>query len=357
MPHIPVTPISTPATAQILPAEWSVQSGVMLTWPHRHGDWAPRLAQVEPVFVAIAQAVAARETVLITCFDRAHRQHVAALIAAAQIPVERVRWFVQPSNDTWARDHGPITVVRGGRAHLLDFQFNGWGNKYGADLDNALTQGLHAAGAFGDTPIEPVPLVLEGGSIEVDGAGTLLTTSRCLLSPARNPKLSPTQIEGELKRHLGVHRILWLHHGYLAGDDTDSHIDTLARFCDAHTIAYVSCDDPNDEHYAELKAMERELQAFRRADGGAYKLVPLPWPRARLNDDGERLPATYANFLIINDAVLVPTYDDPADGTALARLRDCFPAREIVPIACLPLIYQYGSLHCVTMQLPAGVSL
>jgi agmatine deiminase len=198
-------------------------------------------------------------------------------------------------------------------------------------------------------------MVLEGGSIEVDGSGTLLTTARCLLAPTRNPTLTREQIEKRLMDLLGINRILWLQHGYLAGDDTDSHIDTLARLCDSRTIAYVHCNDPDDEHYAELKAMEAELKSFRAADGQPYRLVPLPWPRAKFDEDGNRLPATYANFLVINDAVLVPTYQDPADSEALTRMQECFPDREVVAIDCLPLIYQFGSLHCVTMQLPEGV--
>lgn len=357
MARIPITPVpaTAAATPYRLPPEWAAQSGVMLTWPHAHGDWAARLAQVEPVFVAIAAAVAVRESVLIVCYDAAHRAHIAQLLAQAGIDVARVRLYVAESNDTWARDHGPITATVNGKPTLLDFRFNGWGGKYAAALDDSLTARLHGLGAFGDTPLVTADLVLEGGSIEVDGAGTLLTTARCLLAPSRNPKLNRGQIEARLRELLGVTRILWLEHGYLAGDDTDSHIDTLARLCDVDTIAYVRCDDPNDEHFVELQAMERELQAFRTARGAPYRLVPLPWPRARLNEDGERLPATYANFLIINDAVLVPTYADPADALALARVRECFPTREIIGVPCLPLIFQYGSLHCVTMQLPAGV--
>ena len=235
---------------------------------------------------------------------------------------------------------------------MLDFGFNGWGEKYGYELDNQITRRLYALDSFGQAPMQTVNLILEGGSIEVDGSGTLLTTARCLLAPTRNPGLTREQLEQQLKELLGITRILWLHHGYLAGDDTDSHIDTLARFCDRNTIAYMSCDDPADEHYAELKAMEKELKAFRAADGQSYRLVALPWPRAKLDEDGNRLPATYANFLVVNGAVLAPTYEDPADDTALARLKECFPDREIVPVNCLPLIYQFGSLHCVTMQLP-----
>ncbi len=327
----------------------------MLTWPHAHSDWAPVLAAVEPVFVAIALAIAQREKILIACYDEDHKRHVATRLQAAGLSAHRLLLHIADSNDTWARDHGPISVSCSGETRLLDFTFNGWGDKYPADLDNHVTRRLHTAGAFGHTPLERVDLVLEGGSIEVDGSGSLLTTRRCLLAPTRNPGMSQAQLEQQLGEHLGVTRVLWLEHGYLAGDDTDSHIDTLARYCDVNTIAYVQCDDPQDEHYAELKAMERELHALRSISGEPYRLVPLPWPRAKLDEGGARMPATYANFLIINDAVLVPTYNDPADVIALARLRTCFPGREIIGIDCLPLIQQHGSLHCVTMQLPAGV--
>ena len=338
-----------------LPAEWAPQSGVMLTWPHMHGDWAKRLPQVEPVFTEIARQVSRREKVLISCYDSAHRDHIEKQLAGAGVDLGQVILHTVPSNDTWARDHGPVTVLCQNEPLLLDFGFNGWGGKYGYELDNRITRRLYAKDSFGDAPLQTVDLVLESGSIEVDGSGTLLTTARCLLAPTRNPKLGREQIEENLKTLLGIIRVLWLQHGYLAGDDTDSHIDTLARFCDRNTIAYVRCDDPQDEHYAELKAMEDELTTFRAADGRPYRLVPLPWPRARYDDDGHRLPATYANFLIINGAVLVPTYDDPADAIALARLQECFPDRELVAINCLPLIYQFGSLHCITMQLPEGV--
>ena len=344
-----------PACRTYLPPEWAPQSGVMLTWPHAQSDWAPILHAVEPVFTAIAAAIARHEMVLIACHDESVRTQVASQLRAAGVPDARVRLHVAPANDTWARDHGPITVLCQSEPTLLDFEFNGWGGKYACELDNLITRQLHAQGAFGDAPLESVQLILEGGSIEVDGQGTLLTTTRCLLSSTRNPGRTRAQIETQLAALLGITRFLWLDNGYLAGDDTDSHIDTLARLCDASTIAYVACNDPADEHYAELQAMERELQAFRTAAGQPYRLVALPWPRPRFDSEGARMPATYANFLIINDAVLVPTYEDPADRVALERLRDCFPDREVIGIDCLPLIYQHGSLHCVTMQIPAGV--
>ncbi len=344
-----------PPCRQFLPPEWAAQSGVMLTWPHRHGDWAPRLPQVEPVFVAIARHVARHEKVLIVCYDNAHCDHVTNLLVTDGVDMNRVVLRVAASNDTWARDHGPITVSCQDEPLLLDFGFNGWGGKYGYDLDNRITRNLYDAETFGETPLQSMDMILEGGSIEVDGSGTLLTTEHCLLAPTRNPGLSRSEVEARLTELLGVKRVLWLQHGHLAGDDTDSHIDTLARFCDARTIAYVACDDPKDEHYADLKAMEDELKTFVAADSRPYRLVPLPWPSAIHDEDGRRLPATYANFLIVNGAVLAPTYRDPADRAALEALKTCFPDREIVGIDCLPLVYQYGSLHCVTMQLPEGV--
>lgn len=343
------------APMQILPAEWSPQSAVMLTWPHMHGPLGRILAQVDEVFVHIARAVTAHEPLVVSCLHAEHRDHIAAQLRAAGVDLARVRLALAPSNDVWARDHGPITVLRDGRPLLLDFAFNGWGRKYAFALDNALTRTLHAQGIFGATPLEGVDLILEGGSIESDGQGTLLTTRHCLLNPERNPQYDCVGLEGLFAQVFGTRRVLWLDHGELEGDDTDGHIDTLARFCDEHTIAYVRCDDPQDSHHAELQEMERELQALRDSDGQPYRLVPLPLPAPKRDEHGMRLPATYANFLIINGAVLVPVYDDPQDAVALERLAPCFPGRELIAINCLPLIRQYGSLHCVTMQLPAGV--
>lgn len=341
--------------AQRLLPEWADQDGILLTWPHSHGAWAPMLAEVETVFLAIAREVTARERVLIACYDSDHRKRITAALTGAGIDLRRCTLVVAPSNDTWARDHGPITVARRGTPVLLDFAFNGWGGKYPAELDNHVTAALHDAHAFGASSRESIDLVLEGGAIDTDGAGTLLTTASCMLSGTRNGALTAQEIEAQFARRFGVERCLWLHHGRLAGDDTDGHVDTLARFCSRDTIAYAACDDPQDEHYESLRAMLDELRAMRTSDGQPYRLVGLPLPAAIRNRAGVRLPATHANFLIINDAVLVPTYRDRADALALARLQDCFPGREIVDIDCVPLIQQFGSLHCVTMQLPRGV--
>jgi agmatine deiminase len=255
------------------------------------------------------------------------------------------------SNDTWARDFGPITICENGKPVLLDFTFTGWGGKFDAGLDNQITAKLHAAGAFGKTPLRTVDLILEGGSIESDGEGTLLTTAECLLNPNRNAHLDKQQVEVLLSKELGFENFHWLENGWLAGDDTDAHIDTLARLCPDSTILYVRCDDPGDEHFPALRNMEDELQKLPD-----YRLLPLPWPKAKFDDEGNRLPATYANFLIINGAVLVPTYNDPEnDAVALATVKKAFPDCKIIGIDCSALILQHGSLHCVTMQIPKGV--
>lgn len=341
-----------------MPAEWAPQSAVMLTWPHPGTDWSDVLDEVEPVFLDIARAVLRFEHVVLSCEHVVRLQELERELndyaRQHELP-GRVIAVPAPANDTWARDHGPIAVSGANGPELLDFRFNAWGGKFPWEKDDALNRHLANFGSFGTTPLVPVEFVLEGGSIESDGEGTLLTTSECLLTPSRNPTMDRTAIEHLMGETLGTHRILWLNHGYLAGDDTDSHIDTLARFCATDHICYVSCSDVSDEHYSALAAMEEELQQFHQANGQPYRLTPLPWPDAIYGDDGERLPATYANFLIINGAVLVPVYGVPQDEEALEILAGVFPDRQVIPVNCRPLIRQHGSLHCVTMQIPAGV--
>jgi agmatine deiminase len=335
-----------------LPAEWEPQSAVQFTFPHEDTDWGPILDEVIPCFVACVEAVSRFQQVIVVC---GRAEEVRSLFDES---IQKNLILVEcPSNDTWARDHGAITILEDGRPVLLDFVFNGWGLKFPANLDNGITRCMHRQGVFGATPIRHGGLVLEGGGIESDGQGTLLTTAECLLSPNRNPHLSKKELEQYLKNTFGLDRILWLHHGYLAGDDTDSHIDTLARFCDPSTIAYVQCLDPADEHFEALKFMEEELRSFRTVSGQPYRLVPLPLPDPILDpDDGRRLPATYANFLIVNGAVLAPVYGVAQDEEALQQLKVSFPSHEIVPIDCRPLIRQHGSLHCISMQYPAVVT-
>lgn len=323
-----------------LPAEWEPQSGVQLTWPHAETDWAPMLDEVLQTYEAMAHEIRMREPLLTVA---------------------------PPSNDTWARDHGFITLMPQDASRpprLLDFCFNGWGEKFPAHLDNAINRRLYEAGTFAGEYVDHLDFVLEGGSIESDGQGTILTTSQCLLAPNRNQPLTKDEIEERLKRYLRAERILWLDHGYLAGDDTDSHIDTLARLCPGDTIAYVQCQDEDDEHYEELRRMEEQIQTFRTLDGRPYRLIPLPMAKAVYEEvenegdgkmRGQRLPATYANFLVINGAVLMPTYRDAErDELARRQLQLAFPRHEIVPIDCRILIEQHGSLHCCTMQFPQG---
>ncbi len=335
-----------------LPAEWEPQAEVLLAWPHAESDWQPILPQIIPTFLEITRQISRFEQVLIATPEP---DLVAGQLKAAGIDRTQIRIYPVPSNDTWSRDFGPITVIRDQQPLLLDFGFNGWGLKFAANHDNQITRRLHEAGAFGLTKRESCGLILEGGSIESDGCGTLLTTAECLLNPNRNPHLNKAQLEAALKHHLGAERLLWLENGYLAGDDTDSHIDTLARLGPAQTLLYVRCDDPQDEHFSALQQMEAELQSFRTSTGARFRLLSLPCPQACYDDEGMRLPASYANYLVINQAVLVPSYADPADAIARTTIAAAFPGREIIPIDCRTLIRQHGSLHCVTMQIPQGV--
>lgn len=338
----------------ILPAEWAPQCCIQLTWPRADGDFARWFARVEACFVALASAITRYQPLLIAV--PGDIEGVRARLLAAGVPAERLQLVAVQANDVWARDHGPITVWRDGQRVHLDFTFNGWGGKFDARLDNTVTRQLAAAGVL-PAAVESLDFVLEGGGIESDGQGTLMTTERCLLAPTRNPKLSRNVIEQKLAHWFGLNRILWLKHGDLLGDDTDGHIDTLARFCDPQTIAYQACEDINDPHHEDLAAMAAELRAFKQANGLPYRLIPLPMAPAIVDEDGRRLPAGYANFLILNGAVLVPTYGDAErDAAALAALAPAFPGRDIVGVDCVALIHQYGSLHCVTMQIPSAPS-
>lgn len=338
--------------ATLLP-EWADQSAVLLTWPHAETDWQPLLDDVTRVYQELAAAISGRAKLLIAAPETAHAGIEQALAAVA-VTADRYKLFDVASDDTWARDHGPLTVRGTTGLKLLDFTFNGWGNKFSSAQDNQITSTLAAAGAFA-VPVESCPLVLEGGAVEIDEEGTLLTTASCLLNKNRNPELSREAIEQELQQRLGVKKINWLDYGYLEGDDTDSHIDTLARLTPGQGLVYVGCDDPADDHYPEFQRMEQQLVGMTNADGQPYHRFRLPWPKAVFGRDGERLPATYANFLIVNGAVLVPVYRDDKDAEALSVIGSAFPGYEVIGIDCLALIEQHGSLHCITMQLPEGV--
>ncbi|TAK39961.1 MAG: agmatine deiminase family protein [Lysobacteraceae bacterium] len=338
------------------PAEWEPQSAVLLAWPHAGTDWAERLDAVEETFVALVAAITRFEPVVVCVGDGDIEDHARARLSAARVDMARVRLAIVPYDDTWLRDTGPITLLAAGAApaRLLDFRFTGWGGKFEAGDDDQLVERLSGMGIFSNSVTQNIDFALEGGAIDTDGQGTLLSTWRCL--GERHPDSDPETIGRQLADWLHQDRVLWLHHGYLEGDDTDAHVDTLARFAAVDAIVFQACDDPADSHYAELRAMAEEIAALRTADGQPYRLFPLPWPRPIHDPDGDRrLAASYANFLIVNGAVLVPAYGDPADDPAAAVLANAFPGREIVQVPCRPLIWQNGSLHCLTMQLPAGI--
>jgi len=324
-----------------MPAEWEKQRAVQLTWPHKDTDWASLLDEITTVYEEMAREISKREELIVVGPEDMVQ------------PVVNCQYVKCPSNDTWARDHGFITVVWEKEEQekiLLDFCFNGWGEKFTADLDNAINRQLHERGIV-EGQYEPhLDFVLEGGSIESDGQGTIFTTSCCLLAPHRNQPLTQQQIEDRLKTYLGADRVVWLHHGSLIGDDTDGHIDTLVRICPNDTILYVGCDDEQDEQYAELHLMEKELQELRTTDGRPYRLLKLPMP-CPIYDGNDRLPATYANYLVVNGAVLYPTYAQPdPDRQARDIIQQAYPDLEMVGIDCRPVIRQHGSLHCCTMQ-------
>lgn len=318
-------------------AEWEHQSMVQLTWPHEGTDWAPILDEITAVYEEMAREIRKREPLLIVDNILQPKGRSVACI---------------PHNDTWARDHGFITVEdtsfdqKSKALVLLDFCFNGWGEKFEATLDNQINKHLYDQGLVKGHYEDHLDFVLEGGSIESDGKGTVFTTECCLMAPHRNQPLTKEEIENRLKEWLGAERIVWLQHGSLIGDDTDGHIDTLVRICPNDTLLYTG----GDKDHPDLAGMEKELQELRTLDGKPYRLLKLPLPRP-IYDEGDRLPATYANYLAINGAVLIPTYNQPdLDAEALRIVGEAFPDREMVGIDCRAVIKQHGSLHCCTMQ-------
>lgn len=334
------------------PAEWEPQSAVLIAWPHGGTDWAERLGEVEETYIALVAAITRYQRVVICIADADLQIYAEARLRSARVDLSKVRFVEVDYDDTWLRDSGPITLLAVGGFRLLDFRFTGWGGKFEASRDDKLVAALASAQVFDDATTQPIDFALEGGAIETDGAGTLLTTWQCLHE--RHPQASRDELDAKLLGWLAQDRVLWLDHGYLEGDDTDAHVDTLVRFAPEDAIVYQACDDPADSHYAELKAMADEIAALRTCDGGPYRLFALPWPKPIL-DEGRRLAASYANFLIINGAVLLPAYGDENDAAAVAVLEKAFPGRDIVPVPCRALIWQNGSLHCLTMQLPQGL--
>lgn len=335
-------------TEGLLP-EWSKVDAVMMAWPHEDTDWAPWLAAIQADYAEFAVAISAAATPLILCRDAEHRQQVEAILGER---CERPPLLVETDyNDTWCRDYGPLAVIRDGVLTLLDFRFNGWGDKFDASLDNGVNGRL---GHLWQAPLVSVDFELEGGSIETDGNGSLMSTHHCLLDSNRNHDFDDAGIEAFVLEQFGQERMLWISEGMLLGDDTDSHIDNLVRFCSADTIAYATCRDRDDIHFEPLQKMEAQVQALRRPDGSRFRLVPVDIPPAQLDEQGCRLPASYVNFLIVNDRVLVPVFGCATDARAMNALQEAFPDRQLVPVPGHNLIRQFGGPHCATMQLPAG---
>lgn len=340
-------------TEPYMPAEWERQTAIQLTWPHDATDWKDYLDEINKTYSEMADAITRHEKLLVVS---PHCGRVRSLLeeclSASQM--ERVAFHECPTNDTWARDHGFITIKDKADAKakcLLDFRFNGWGDKFEASLDNRINRSLHAANAVAGEYSDNNDFVLEGGSIESDGKGTVFTTTCCLTAPHRNQPLKREEIESELKKRLYAQRIVWIDYGKLTGDDTDGHIDTLVRTAPDDTLVYVGCDDREDEQYGELMMMEQQLKTLRTTDGKPYRLLRLPMPKAMFYD-GERLPATYANFIILNNAVIYPTYSQPEnDAMAAEVLKEAFPERELIGIDSSVVVRQHGSLHCCSMQL------
>lgn len=333
--------------------EWEDCAAILMALPTAATDWVYMLDDITAQYVDIIGAMTlAGEHVVLLCPDAE-----AARKLFPRVSEERLTLVECDYNDTWTRDYGPLTVVRGERLRALDFGFNAWGLKFAADRDNLVSLSLDKKRVFTEgTYRNERDFILEGGSVETDGKGTLLTTTSCLCSPNRNGGKSKQELNEILGRRLGVDHILWLDFGHLAGDDTDSHIDTLARLCPENSIVFTGCRDSDDEHFEDLLRMRAQLTIFRNHVGEPYNLVELPLPDPIYDEDGERLPATYANYLVTERNVFVPTYAQPQkDRLAQMTMRVVFPDRKIIGVDCRQLIRQHGSLHCATMQLPRGV--
>ena len=332
--------------------EWHRQDAVLLAWPDENTDWKDNLAEIQATYREIILAITTHEKVVLLIHDNNLCNEIVQFLNESGIDPTKIVFSAMEYDDTWLRDSGPVNILLGDYyPGYIDYRFNGWGNKFSAEQDDRICQQLFTDDRFQQQKIYQSDIILEGGSIETNGQGVLLTTDSCLLSSTRNPQTTRKDYEDHFKEFLGIQETIWLEHGKLAGDDTDGHIDMLARFCNENTIVYTSCDKPEDEHFSALKNMEQEL--VNKA--GSFKLIPLPIPDAIVNHVDQRLPASYVNFLIINNAVLVPVYDDPNDEIACERLAEVFTDRTIIPINARSIIQQGGSLHCLTMQLNEGL--
>ncbi|MCB9033800.1 MAG: agmatine deiminase family protein [Chitinophagales bacterium] len=330
-----------------LMAEWQEQDAILLAFPHQNSDWKNYWTDIIPCYINIINTIAQYQTVIVLCDD------ASTVSNYFDTNIQKNCIFVQLKyNDTWARDFGVLSIVNDDKIILNNFIFNAWGNKFDATLDNQINKKLYDNNIFIDSiEFNNIDFILEGGAVESNGKGTILTTAKCVFNQNRNPTLTQEEIIHALKKYLSANKILVLYHGDILGDDTDAHIDTLARYCNENTIAYVQTDDTTDAHYLELLLMEKEL--LQIANEKQYNLVPLPVPSPiYAPDDNRRLPATYANFLILNDIVLMPTYNVTEDDLAITQLQKAFSNKKVIGIDASALILQHGSLHCITMQLP-----
>lgn len=344
------TLLKTETVLPTLPAEWETQAACLLTWPHKNSDWKDSLEKIEFAYLQLAKSISQFQSLIIICFDEKQRDVIRTKLSSRDSNPRKIYFVIAETNDTWCRDYGPLLTRQQGKIAVNDFQFNAWCGKYAYDLDNAINALLLQQGVFPKATFNSVDFILEGGSIDTDGKGTFLSTSQCLLT--RHPHKSRSEIEGILKHYLGCQRLLWLEHGQLSGDDTNSHIDNLARFINAKTILHADCQNKSHPDFFALQAMRHELRQFTTASGEPYQLIPVPIPGYQLNN--QYLPASYINFLMVNDAVLLPQFGVREDMIALDVFRQCFPDRRIIGIHSSELIQQRGGIHCASMQIPAG---
>ena len=334
-------------------AEWEPIDGVLLALPHKNTDWLYILEEAEDQYRRIVRAFIENAIhVVLLCPGIKEAENLFDKDLH-----EGITFIEMDYNDTWTRDYGPLTILKHGDLRGVDFGFNGWGLKFAADKDNLVNRNLNNKGVFTkDIYRNETAFILEGGSVDTDGNGTILTTSRCLCSPNRNGGLTKKEADEQLRKHLGAQHILFLDYGELIGDDTDSHIDTLARMAPENIILFTGCKKPDDPHFDDLLKMRAQLTLFRNAEGEPFNLVELPLPDAIYDENGNRLPATYANYLVTENVLFMPTYNQPEkDSLAMQTVKIAFPKHKIIGIDCTTLIKQHGSLHCATMQLPKGL--
>ena len=343
--------VTPSALGYSMPAEWATHRATWLAWPHNRETWPAFLENVREVWIQMIAALAPYERVCLLVNDETAKRDVGARLKSAGAALDNVKLLTIPTVDVWMRDYGPTFVTRASGQRPLacnDWIFNGWGGKYKAyEEDDRVAREIVS---LLDVPVFEHDIVLEGGSIEVNGAGTCLTTEQCLLNKNRNPHLSRGEIEERLKGALGVSHFIWLGEG-IAGDDTDGHIDDLARFVDPTTVVCVVESDPKDENYRALQENVERLQSATDQNGKKLSVVKMPCPAAVVYDDA-RLPASYANFYIANEVVLVPVFDDPSDAAALGILQELFPRRKVVGLRCNEAVGGLGAIHCVTQQEP-----